>query len=189
MRAISGTILSSRPCSLAKAAAIITRFADSAASHLPCPDAATYLRTAADATAAHHLFRRDLRKYYHGDIAPASASASATDRKIKKHIVIPALSASASASERKVNKEKHSKEHHESSIHVKQEVEEIPSPEKKRTQKKRSKEMNTDASAGDLGSLAAEQDLGSDRKRKKKRERGDDNEQLEHTSKKPRNRS
>ncbi|XP_062206480.1 H/ACA ribonucleoprotein complex subunit 4-like [Phragmites australis] len=67
MRAITGAVVSSKPCSLAKAARILALFADSAASHLPSSDCATYLRTAADATTHHHLFRRDLRSsYQHG---------------------------------------------------------------------------------------------------------------------------
>ncbi|KAF0898934.1 hypothetical protein E2562_012639 [Oryza meyeriana var. granulata] len=191
MRAITGAVLSSRPCLLAKAARILTRFVDSAASHLPSPNAATYLRTASDAADAHHLFRRDLRTYHHHGV-----SASASDRKTKKAMVAPALTpASASASERKIHKDRHSKE---SATHVKQEVEEIASPEKKRNKKKHPEEVKTDekrtvVSAGDLASLAAEQGLASEKKRKKKRERGDDNdddkEQVEHTRKKPRNRS
>jgi hypothetical protein len=53
MRAITGAVLSSKPCSLAKAARILDLFADSAASNLPSSDAATYLHTAADATKNH----------------------------------------------------------------------------------------------------------------------------------------
>ncbi|WVZ66687.1 hypothetical protein U9M48_015876 [Paspalum notatum var. saurae] len=61
MRAITGAIVSSKPCSLAKAACILERFSDCAASHLPSSDCAAYLRTAAEAASQHNLFRRDLR--------------------------------------------------------------------------------------------------------------------------------
>ncbi|PUZ51584.1 hypothetical protein GQ55_6G199600 [Panicum hallii var. hallii] len=61
MRAITGAVVSSKPCSLPKAVRILHHFYDSAASNLPSADCATYLRTAAEATREHGLFRRGLR--------------------------------------------------------------------------------------------------------------------------------
>ncbi|OEL15132.1 hypothetical protein BAE44_0023848 [Dichanthelium oligosanthes] len=81
MRAITGAVISSKPCSIAKAGIILCRFYDSAASYLPSADCATYLLTAADATQDLKVFRRGLRAnqqqgaanlevhdYYEGDI-------------------------------------------------------------------------------------------------------------------------
>ncbi|TVU47405.1 hypothetical protein EJB05_07005, partial [Eragrostis curvula] len=60
MRAITGTIVSSDPCSVKMAGAILSRFAESTTSHLPSSDYATYLRTAADAAKEHRRFLRFL---------------------------------------------------------------------------------------------------------------------------------
>ncbi|KAL6848326.1 hypothetical protein ACP4OV_022454 [Aristida adscensionis] len=63
MRAITGAVVSSRPCPLRKAADILDKFSNSAAaSDLPSSDCAAYLRVAAEAVAEHFNFRRDLRR-------------------------------------------------------------------------------------------------------------------------------
>jgi hypothetical protein len=54
--AITGAIISSNPCVLRLAAVILTRFSDTAASHLPTSDCATYVRVAADAATNHHRY-------------------------------------------------------------------------------------------------------------------------------------
>ncbi|KAL5227234.1 hypothetical protein ABZP36_015499 [Zizania latifolia] len=134
MRAITGAVLSSKPCSLAKAARILALFADS---YLPSSDAATYLRTAVDATTDHHLFRRDLRRCcYHGaedtDMKlPADGSAAADNKRKRKKERQEDEDGSARhrspeiTSEKKGEEEKHSREHHKA-LHVKQEVQKMP---------------------------------------------------------------
>lgn len=60
MRAITGGVVSSRPCPLDKAARVLSLFSRSATSHLPSSDCHTYLRTAADATIQLLHFRDEL---------------------------------------------------------------------------------------------------------------------------------
>ena len=61
MRAITGAVVSSKPCSLQEACRILGHLYDSSASNLPSADCATYLLTAAEATREHELFRSTLR--------------------------------------------------------------------------------------------------------------------------------
>ncbi|KAF8723982.1 hypothetical protein HU200_020986 [Digitaria exilis] len=63
MRAITGAVVSSKPCPLSKAFHILNRFYDTAGSDLPSADCATYLHTTSDATKDLVLFRRGLRAY------------------------------------------------------------------------------------------------------------------------------
>ena len=65
MRAVTGAIVSSKPCSLLKAKVILDGFHKSSASNLPSSDAGTYLRTAADAVDELREFRRDLLRAHH----------------------------------------------------------------------------------------------------------------------------
>jgi len=60
MRAITGGVVSSEPCSLDKAARTLLWFSKSAASHLPSSDCDTYLRTVTDATVQLIYFREEL---------------------------------------------------------------------------------------------------------------------------------
>lgn len=60
MRAITGGVVSSEPCSLHKAALFLIRFSKSATSHLPSSDCDTYLRTVTDATIQLGRFRNEL---------------------------------------------------------------------------------------------------------------------------------
>ncbi|KAL5220747.1 hypothetical protein ABZP36_025460 [Zizania latifolia] len=131
MRAITGAVLSSKPCSLAKAARILALFADTAASYIPS-DAATYLRTAADATNDHHLFRRDLRRYHHGadgtDVAlPADGSAAADSKSSKKKKKERQEDDDGSARHRSPEIASDKKSNHSyKATHVKHEVQEVP---------------------------------------------------------------
>ncbi|CAO2204974.1 unnamed protein product [Urochloa humidicola] len=61
MRAITGAIVSSKPCSLTKASRVLDLFYNSAASDLPSADCAAYLSTATEAIRDHELFRSRLR--------------------------------------------------------------------------------------------------------------------------------
>ncbi|KAG2545402.1 hypothetical protein PVAP13_9KG307074 [Panicum virgatum] len=61
MRAITGAVVSSKPCCLQEACRILDHFYHSSASNLPSADCATYLLTAAEATREHELFRSTLR--------------------------------------------------------------------------------------------------------------------------------
>ncbi|KAL6627576.1 hypothetical protein ACP70R_031302 [Stipagrostis hirtigluma subsp. patula] len=60
MRAITGAVVSSKPCSLRGAARGLLKFYENAASDLPSSDCATYLRTVIEAVADLRRFRRDL---------------------------------------------------------------------------------------------------------------------------------
>ncbi|XP_051223181.1 uncharacterized protein [Lolium perenne] len=62
MRAVTGTILSSQPCPVAKVSRVLARFVEESPSGLLSSDAATYLRTAIEAAAELNCFRRDLRR-------------------------------------------------------------------------------------------------------------------------------
>uniref|UniRef100_A0A0D9UVU4 Uncharacterized protein n=1 Tax=Leersia perrieri TaxID=77586 RepID=A0A0D9UVU4_9ORYZ len=187
MRAITGAVVSSKRCTLAKAANILTQFVENSASILPSSDAATYLRTAADATHHHRLFRLDLRRRYtHGDLPPPASPSASREKMIKhskeaaathvKHEVEDIMACADLVAQEDTDKDRRRRRMKLQGI-----VEQgIASPEKKRNnRKKHPEEVEIHASA----------DLGSEKKRKKKRERGDDNEneQAEHTRKKPRN--
>ncbi|KAG8053692.1 hypothetical protein GUJ93_ZPchr0001g30345 [Zizania palustris] len=129
MRAITGDVLSSKPCSLAKAARILALFADS---NLPSSDAATYLRTAVDAATDHHLFRRDLRRCWcHGaddtDMKlPADGSAAADNKRKRKKERQEEEDRSARHRSPEISSEKNSREQHHKALHVKQEIQKIP---------------------------------------------------------------
>ncbi|CAL4950914.1 unnamed protein product [Urochloa decumbens] len=61
MRAITGAIVSSKPCSLVKAFHILDIFYNSDASDLLSADCAAYISTATEAIREHEFFRRELR--------------------------------------------------------------------------------------------------------------------------------
>ncbi|CAL4964639.1 unnamed protein product [Urochloa decumbens] len=61
MRAITGAIVSSKPCSLVKAYRILDFFYNSDASDLLSADCAAYISTATEAIREHEYFRRELR--------------------------------------------------------------------------------------------------------------------------------
>lgn len=96
MRAVTGAIVSSKPCSLLKAKGILSGFYKSSASNLPSSDAATYLLTAADAVLELREFRRDLLRAQHqhqhevkvdvedGDLVHSRAAAGERKRRKKE---------------------------------------------------------------------------------------------------------
>lgn len=107
MRAIAGAVHSSTPCSLAKATRAIAVFTELNATNLPSSDAATYLRTVAEAANELHIFRRGLRRPQ-GDVADGAheggGGGEASERK---------QGASATAGERKSGMRKGSREDEE----------------------------------------------------------------------------
>ncbi|KAJ1282899.1 hypothetical protein BS78_03G086900, partial [Paspalum vaginatum] len=188
MRAITGAIVSSKSCSLAKAACILERFSDSAASHLPSSDCATYLSVAADAASQHNLFRRGLRAGHqqgaanrdaHDHVGPVEGDRRHQDRKSGGDMTFHADGDSAVEAKVEVSSEKKSKKKKED-LQVERVVagadSHIPrSPEissEKRMKKKKHPNQETIVAVKQEPVLVAEEDLGSEKKNKKKQVNG-----------------
>ncbi|WVZ71904.1 hypothetical protein U9M48_020435 [Paspalum notatum var. saurae] len=189
MRAITGAIVSSKPCSLAKAACVLERFSDSAAAHLPSSDCATYFRVAAAAASQHNLFRRGLRARHqqgdanldaHGHVGPEEGDTRHQDRKRKGDMTFHAGGDSAVEAEVEVSGETKSKKKKED-LQVERAVagadSHIPrSPEisSEKRMKKTEKHPNqeTIVAVKQEPVLDVEEDLGREKKRNNKKENG-----------------
>ncbi|KAJ1291863.1 hypothetical protein BS78_02G348900 [Paspalum vaginatum] len=192
MRAITGAIVSSKPCSLAKAACVLERFSDSATSHLPSSDCAAYLRTAAEAASQHNLFRRDLRARLqqgaaanldaHGHERPVEGDRKRQDREREGGVAVPAggshrdsaaraepeVASGEGKGKKKVKREDPQEDRAVADSH-------IPSSpvilSEKRKKKEKHPDQETVVHVKLEPGLVVEEELGSEKKRKKKKEK------------------
>jgi hypothetical protein len=185
MRAITGAVVSSKPCSLPKAIRILHHFYDSAASNLPSADCATYLRTAAEATREHGLFRRGLRANQQQGAANLEAydyegERKHQDRERKGDTAVPAggshrdsaaeVELDAAASEKK-SKKKKNKEDRQQVRAVAGVESHIPSSSEIGKEKRKEKILIKEIIAH-VKQEPVDEELLSEKKSKKKKEKG-----------------
>ncbi|OEL25283.1 hypothetical protein BAE44_0013699 [Dichanthelium oligosanthes] len=188
MRAITGAVISSKPCSLAKAFRILNGFYNSAASDLPSADCATYLLTAVDATKDHELFRRGLRANQQQAAANLEAhdyegEVKHQDRERKGDMAVPTrgshrdsaaeVELDVAAGEKK-SKKKKNKEDRQEGRAVAGVESHIPSSPEITTEKRKKQKHSIQENIVDVKQepdLVAEEELVSEKKSKKKKEK------------------
>ncbi|KAI4964824.1 hypothetical protein ZWY2020_059506 [Hordeum vulgare] len=213
MRAVTGAIVSSKPCSLLKAKGILSGFFKSSASNLPTSDAATYLLTAADAVDELCQIRGDIRRTLHHHLhlhhqqegsPPAATGDGDGERRNKDKGRVKQEEQEAVVSKQGISLVPRKKK--DIPCVIKQEEQEEPEHKKMISNKGSvgSHDKKRKHAAQDLVEVKKEEadfvdaDLGSDKKKKKKKHKknkrsrdGDDAQQeeveVEHTKKKQRN--
>jgi hypothetical protein len=181
MRAITGAVVSSKPCSsLRKAYSVLYNFYHSDASDLPSADGVTYLSTIIHATREHELFRRGLRGNqpqgaanlephdYEGEIEHQDRERICGSQRDSAAEVEPDVAAGEKKSKKK------NKEDHQQGIAAAGVESHIPSPVgigsvKRKKEKHSNKEIIVHVKEPDL---VVDEELLSEKKRKKKKEKG-----------------